>query len=72
MNSVKRKAVSREPGCSHAVSGSCNAGVGNVAGCSHAVQDLPPFNKDVVNITAHELRKRSLRASSGGTRNEHN
>ena len=52
---LKRK-VSREPGCSHAVSGSCNAGVGNVAGCSHAVQDPPPFNMDAVNIMALELR----------------
>ena len=27
---------------------------------------------DAVNTTAHELRNRSLRASSSGTRNEHN
>ena len=71
MDSAKRN-VSREPGCSTTVSGSCNVGVENVAGCSYAVQDLPPFNMDAVNITAHELRKRSLRASSSGTRNEHN
>ena len=41
MNSAKRKSVSREPGCSHAVSGSKNEGVGNLAGCPNAVLGLP-------------------------------
>ena len=43
---------------------------GNVAGCSHAVQDLPPFKMNAANTTAHELRKRSLRVGSSNTRNE--
>ena len=43
---------------------------GNVAGCSHAVQDLPPFKMNAANTTAHELRKRSLRVGSSDTRNE--
>ena len=34
---------------------------GNVAGCSHAVEGLPPpFKMNAANTTAHELRKRSL------------
>ena len=42
---------------------------GNVAGCSHAVQDLPPFKMDAANTTAHELCKCSLRVNSSDTRN---
>ena len=43
---------------------------GNVAGCSHAVQDLLPFKMNAADTTAHELRKCSLRVSSSDTRNE--
>ena len=43
---------------------------GKVAGCSHAVQDLPPFKMNAANTTAHELRKRSLRVGSSNTHNE--
>ena len=58
MDSAKRKEnVSREPGCSHAVSGSRNDGVGNLAGCPIAVPGLPFL---CVAAAAHGLPKCSL------------